>query len=50
LATRAPDIRDKSLLFYYVYDYAIIFRRQPNVFVVRVIHGARDIPNRLKKT
>ncbi len=44
------DIRDKSLLFYYVYDYAIIFRRQPNVFVMRVIHGARDIPDRLKKT
>lgn len=43
------DIRDKSLLFYYVYDYAIIFRRQPDVFVVRVIHGARDMPNRLPK-
>ncbi len=41
------DIRDKSLLFYYVYDYAIIFRRQPYVFVVRVIHGARNLPKLL---
>ncbi len=37
------DIRDKSVLFYYVYNYAIIFRRQPDVFVVRVVHGARDM-------
>jgi plasmid stabilization system protein ParE len=44
-----PDIRDKSLLFYYVYDYAVIFLRQPDVFIVRVIHGARDMPNRLPK-
>jgi len=44
---RRDDIPDKSLLFYYVYDYAIIFRRQPDVFVLRVIHGARDIPKRL---
>ncbi len=43
------DVPDKSLLFYYVYDYAIIFRRQPDVFVLRVIHGARDIPKRLSR-
>jgi len=46
---RRADMRDKSLLFYYVYEYAIIFRRQPEVFVLRVIHGARDMPRVLAK-
>ncbi len=44
------DIHDQSLLFYYVYEYAIIFRRQPDVYVLRVIHGARDMPKRLSKS
>jgi len=47
---RRPDVPDQALLFFYVYDYATIFRRRPDVFVLRVIHGARDIPNRLGRS
>jgi len=46
---RRPDMHDKSLLFYYVYEYAIIFQRKPQVVVLRVIHGARDMPRILAK-
>jgi len=45
---RRSDIRDKSLLFHAVYEYLIVFQRQPEVLVLRVIHGRRDLPERLK--
>jgi plasmid stabilization system protein ParE len=44
---RRPDIRDRTILFHKVYEYAIVFRRQPEVFVVRIIHEKRDVPKRL---
>jgi plasmid stabilization system protein ParE len=44
---RRSDVHDKSILFHTVYEYEIIFRRQPDVFVLRVIHGRRDLPKRL---
>ena len=46
---RRKDMRQPDLLFERQYRYVILFRREPQVVVLRVLHGARDIANILKK-
>ena len=47
--TLRPDL-GRGLRSYPVYDFLIIYRRVRNaeLWVVRVIHGARDLPRALK--
>ena len=45
---RLKDMRQSELRFHRVYRYVIVFRREPRVVVLRVLHGARDIANILK--
>jgi plasmid stabilization system protein ParE len=44
LGHRREDVRQSELRFYAVFDYLIVFRREPRVVILRVIHGAQDIP------
>ncbi len=41
------DVTQRNLLFHRVFRYLIVFRRKPQVVIVRVIHGMRDLPRRL---
>ena len=41
---RHPSVRGASLLFYSVFNYVIVFRRQEKrIVILRGIHGARDL-------
>ncbi len=43
LGHRRSDLTSRPVLFYTVYSYGVIFRREPEaVVIVAVIHGARD--------
>lgn len=42
------DMRQPELRFHRIYRYVIVFRREPRVVVLRVLHGARDIARILK--
>jgi plasmid stabilization system protein ParE len=44
---RRDDVRQKTLLFYTVFSYVIAFRREPQVVIVSVVHGARNLPKLL---
>jgi plasmid stabilization system protein ParE len=47
--TRA-EINDKSVLFWPVGDYLIIYRIQPeHILILAVTQGARDIPSYLRR-
>jgi plasmid stabilization system protein ParE len=46
---RRKDMRQPELRFYRVYQYLIVFRREPRVVILRVVHGARDVERLLKK-
>jgi plasmid stabilization system protein ParE len=46
---RRRDMRQPELRFHRVYRYMIVFRREPGVVVLRVLHGARDIAHILKQ-
>jgi len=46
---RRKDMRQPELRFYRVYRYMIVFRREPRVVILRVLHGARDIAKILKQ-
>lgn len=37
------DIRSGSVRFHTVYRYVIAFQREPQVVIVRVLHGARNL-------
>jgi plasmid stabilization system protein ParE len=37
------DASDGTLLFYYVFEYAIVFRRDAELTIARVVHGRRDL-------
>ncbi len=41
---RQPDLR-----FYWVYQYMIVFHREPRVVILRVLHGSKDIAQILKQ-
>ncbi len=48
MGRRHPDLEDGSLRIWPVYSYLIIYKPEAKPLeVVRVIHGARDIPNLL---
>jgi plasmid stabilization system protein ParE len=40
---RRTDLRQSQLRFYKVFDYLIVFRREPRVVILRVVHGKRDV-------
>ena len=44
---RREDIRRSGFLSHTVFQYVILFRRNPELRIYRIIHGARDIPRRL---
>ena len=46
---RRRDLRQPELRFFRVYRYMIVFRREPEVVVLRVLHGSRDIARILKQ-
>ncbi len=46
---RRRDLKQRELRFYRVYRYMIVFRREPDVVVLRVLHGARDMARILKQ-
>ena len=46
---RRIDMRQPELRFFRVYRYMIVFRREPRVVILRVLHGARDIAKVLKQ-
>jgi plasmid stabilization system protein ParE len=41
------SVSDASLLFYNVFEYAVVFRRAPELLIVRVLHGKRDLTKML---
>jgi len=41
------DFRQSELRFHTVFSYVIMFRREPRVVIVRVLHGARNLPRLL---
>jgi plasmid stabilization system protein ParE len=44
LGHRREDVRQPELQFYSVFDYVIVFRREPRVVILRVVHGAQNLP------
>ena len=46
---RRRDLKQRELRFFRVYRYMIVFRREPDVVVLRVLHGARDMARILKQ-
>jgi plasmid stabilization system protein ParE len=40
---RHQSISNADLLVHIVWEYAILFRRSPEVLIVRVLHGRRDL-------
>ncbi len=45
-----PDWTDKPLLFFPVKRYLIVYRDTSPIEIVRVLHGARNIPRVLKRS
>ncbi len=41
------DVTQRNLLFHRVFSYLIVFRRKPQVVIVRVMHGVRNLPRLL---
>lgn len=42
------DIADRSLKFSRVFDYLVAYRHESSpVAIIRIIHGARDLPTQL---
>jgi plasmid stabilization system protein ParE len=46
---RRQDLRQPDLRFFRVYRYMIVFRREPRVVILRVLHGARDLARIFKQ-
>jgi plasmid stabilization system protein ParE len=43
-----PDLTNKAVLFFSVYQYMIVYRRTKLVEIVPVLHGKRDVKRLLK--
>ena len=45
---RRPDLTNRDVLFFSVYQYMIVYRRRSTVEIVAVLHGKRDVKRLLK--
>jgi len=45
---KRPDLTNKDLLFFSVYQYMIVYRQAAMVEIVAVLHGKRDVKRLLK--
>ncbi len=45
---RRPDLTNRDVLFFSVYQYMIVYRRGSTVEIVAVLHGKRDVKRLLK--
>ena len=45
---KRPDLTDRDVLFFSVYQYMIVYRRAELVEIVAVLHGKRDVKRLLK--
>ena len=45
---RRPDLTNRDVLFFSVYQYMIVYRRGSKVEIVAVLHGKRDVKRLLK--
>lgn len=45
---KRPDLTNRDVLFFSVYQYMIVYRRATLVEIVAVLHGKRDVKRLLK--
>lgn len=45
---RRPDLTNRDVLFFSVYQYMIVYRRATMVEIVAVLHGKRDVKRLLR--
>jgi plasmid stabilization system protein ParE len=45
---KRPDLTNRDVLFFSVYQYLIVYRRMEAVEIVAVLHGKRDVRRLLK--
>ena len=45
---KRPDLTSRDVLFFSVYQYMIVYRREELVEIVAVLHGKRDVKRLLK--
>jgi plasmid stabilization system protein ParE len=45
---KRPDLTNRDVLFFSVYQYMIVYRRTALVEIVAVLHGKRDVKRLLK--
>lgn len=46
---KRPDLTNRDVLFFSVYQYLIVYRRTEIVEIVAVLHGKRNVKRLLKK-
>jgi len=45
---KRPDLTNRDVLFFSVYQYMIVYRRATTVEIVAILHGKRDLKRLLK--
>lgn len=45
---KRPDLTDRDVLFFSVYQYLIVYRQRESVEIVAVLHSKRDVKRLLK--